>query len=73
MKNKERLTKLICLKKLNLLLCMDEVKIRVFKEKTGLKKQIFFAMILANRLEQSMYSEELVSGIASLKDLYQAF
>src|SRR5207302_10410436 len=46
-------------------------KIAVFEQQTGIKKQIFFAMISANGLKQSMYSEELVSGIATLKDLYK--
>lgn len=45
-------------------------KIAVFESQTGIKKQIFFAMILANGLKKSFYSEELISGLATLKDLY---
>jgi hypothetical protein len=46
-------------------------KIEVFKEKTGTKKQIFLAMICANGLKKTIYSEEQIDGgIVTLADLF---
>lgn len=46
-------------------------KIKVFKEKTRTKKQLFMALISANGVKDSMYSEELISGIVTLDDLFE--
>src|SRR3990167_2680281 len=45
-------------------------KIAVFKERTRSKKQIFFVMISANGIKDTIYSEELVQGIITLEDLF---
>lgn len=45
-------------------------KISVFKEKTRTKKQIFFVMISANGIKDTIYSEELVQGVVTLEDLF---
>jgi AAA+ ATPase superfamily predicted ATPase len=46
-------------------------KVKIFKEKTGTKKQIFLAMISANGIKPTMYSEELISSVATLDDLFR--
>lgn len=46
-------------------------KIDVFKKITKTTKQIFLAMISANGLKKTMYSEELVDGVVTLDDLFQ--
>ena len=46
-------------------------KVEVYKKHTGTHKQIFIAMISANGLKPTMYSEELVSGCAVLDDLFK--
>lgn len=45
-------------------------KIAVFKTITKTQKQIFLAMISANGLKPTMYSEEMVSGVVTLADLF---
>ena len=45
-------------------------KTTVYKRETKTKKQIFFAMISANGIKPTMYSEELVSGVVTLDDLF---
>jgi hypothetical protein len=45
-------------------------KIKIFKDKTGTKKQIFFAMISANGITPTVYSEELISKVVILNDLF---
>jgi len=46
-------------------------KIEVFKEKTGTKKQIFLAMICANGLKKTTYSDEQIDGgIVALDSLF---
>lgn len=46
-------------------------KIEVFKEKTGIKKQIFLAMICANGLKSTKHSEKQVDGgVVTLDDLF---
>lgn len=45
-------------------------KIEIFKKTTRTKKQIFLAIISANGLKKSMYSEEIVHGVTTLKDLF---
>ena len=45
-------------------------KMGVFKTKTKTTKQIFMAVISANGLKESMYSEEMISHIVTLDDLF---
>ena len=45
-------------------------KIDVFKEKTRTKKQLFFAIISANGIHETMYSEEMIQGVVMLEDLF---
>lgn len=45
-------------------------KVEVFKKITRTTKQIFIAMISANGLKPTMYSEELVTGCVTLDDLF---
>lgn len=45
-------------------------KIRVFKEKTRTKKQIFLVMITANGIKDNGYSDELVQAVVTLEDLF---
>lgn len=45
-------------------------KIDVFKKVTGTNKQIFLVMISAAGLKLTMYSEEMVSGVVTLDDLF---
>ena len=47
-----------------------ENKVRIFREKTKTKKQIFLAMISANGIKETMYSEELIQDIVTLEDLF---
>ncbi len=46
-------------------------KIAIFEQHTGVAKQIFFVMISAFGIKKSIYSEELISGVVTLKDLYK--
>ena len=46
-------------------------KIEVYKKHTSTHKQIFIAMISVNGLKQTMYSEELISNIITLDDLFK--
>ena len=46
-------------------------KVEVYKKLSGTNKQIFIALISANGLKPSMYSEELISGIVTLVDLFE--
>ena len=45
-------------------------KISVFKERTRTRKQIFFVMISANGIKDTIYSDELVQGVVTLEDLF---
>lgn len=45
-------------------------KVKSFKEQTRTTKQIFIAFISANGLKETMYSEELVTGLVVLNDLF---
>lgn len=45
-------------------------KVKVFKSQTKTKKQIFIAMISANGIQPSIYSEELICGVVALEDLF---
>lgn len=46
-------------------------KIEVFKKKSQTTKNIYLAMICANGLKKSMYSEELVDAVVTLEDLFR--
>jgi hypothetical protein len=46
-------------------------KVEVFVKKTRTAKQIFIAMVSANGLKPTMYSEELVSNYVTLDDLFK--
>ncbi len=48
-------------------------KLAVFKKQTKTKKQIFLAMISANGLTKTMYSEEMISGLVTLEDLFKSY
>lgn len=45
-------------------------KIDVFKAKTRATKDVFIAFVSANGLKQTLYSEEMVTGKATLDDLF---
>lgn len=45
-------------------------KISIFKKATKTRKQIFLTMISANGLKQTIYSEDMVNGLVTLKDLF---
>jgi hypothetical protein len=47
-------------------------KIEVFRENSGTKKQLFLAMISAHGIKQTMYSEEMLTGVATLEDLFRS-
>jgi uncharacterized protein len=47
-----------------------ENKIQVFKNITRTKKQIFLAMITANGVQKTKYSEELIAQVVVLEDLF---
>ncbi len=47
-------------------------KIDVYKKVTKTQKEIFFAFIASSGLKKSIYSEELVSGLVVLEDLFKS-
>lgn len=47
-------------------------KIMLFKKKVNINKQIFLVIISASGLEKTIYSEEMVDGIVTLKDLFKS-
>jgi len=46
-------------------------KVDTYKKHTGINKQIFIAMISASGLKPTMYSEEIVSNVVTLDDLFK--
>lgn len=46
-------------------------KMRVFKEQTRTKKQLFLSFIAANGLKNNLYAKEMVSEVATLEDLFK--
>jgi hypothetical protein len=46
-------------------------KMEVFRKQTKTKKQLFFSAITTMGLKPTMYSEELISGEATLDDLFK--
>lgn len=47
-------------------------KIEVFRRVTGTKKQIFLVIISANGIKRNTYSDELISGVVTLNDLFKS-
>lgn len=45
--------------------------IELFKHETKTTKQVFLAFISASGIKETMYSEELVAGVATLSDLFK--
>jgi hypothetical protein len=45
-------------------------KMAVFQKITRTSKQLFWVMIAANGLKPTLYSEELVSQVITLQDLF---
>lgn len=45
-------------------------KINVFKNKTNTNKQIFMTMISCNGIKKTMYSEEMITKLVTLEDLF---
>lgn len=45
-------------------------KIKVFKQRTRTKKQIFVSLISANGVKQNQYFHKLIDGLVSLEDLF---
>jgi hypothetical protein len=46
-------------------------KLKTFQEKTRIQKQLLIAIISANGMKETMYSEELISKVATLEDLFK--
>jgi len=46
-------------------------KLEIFKKITRTNKQLFIALISANGIKENKYSEELLSGVATLEDLFK--
>lgn len=46
-------------------------KMAIFKKVTKTNKQLFFAMISASGIKQSIYSEELIDGVVTLENLFE--
>jgi uncharacterized protein len=47
-------------------------KVAVFKMKVEKNKQIFIALIAANGIKKTMYSEEIISNVVNLSDLFHS-
>lgn len=48
-------------------------KMDVFKKRTGTEKNLFLGLISANGLKENSYSEDLISGVVSLDDLFKEY
>jgi uncharacterized protein len=48
-----------------------EQRVEIFKKVTGTTKQIFTVMISANGIKENKYSDELISGVVTLDDLFK--
>lgn len=46
-------------------------KLAIFKQRSKTQKQLFLAMITANGIKPSIYSEEMVDGVVVLDDLFK--
>lgn len=45
-------------------------KMNIFKQQTGTKKQLFMALIAANGMRNNYYSDEVISKVVTLSDLF---
>jgi uncharacterized protein len=45
-------------------------KKKVYQQQTGTKKQLFLALITANGIKPTMYSEEIIANVVTLMDLF---
>jgi len=45
--------------------------VAIFKSKTKAKKQLFFALVSVNGIRPTMYSEEMLTGVVTLDDLFK--
>jgi len=52
---------------------MKQNKINIFRKQTKTDKQIFLSMISANGLKPTIYSEDMVCGVVTLKDLFKIY
>jgi len=48
-------------------------KINVFRKQTQTTKHLFHSMISASGIKPTMYSEEMVSGVVTLEDLFKTY
>ncbi len=48
-------------------------KIALFRKHTKVTKQIFFSMITTHGLKKTMYSQELISSVTTLEDLFKHY
>lgn len=46
-------------------------KLKVFKEQTKTKKQLFLAFISANGIKNNFYAEDFITGVVTLEDLFK--
>lgn len=46
-------------------------KQKVFKERTRTKKQLITSLISANGMKENLYSDDLISGVVTLEDLFK--
>lgn len=46
-------------------------KMGVYRKQTETQKQIFFVLISSSGLKQNLYSEELITNVVTLKDLFK--
>ena len=53
--------------------CAERLRktIALFKQKTGISKQLFITFISANGLKRTLYSEEMVASVVVLDDLFK--
>ncbi len=45
--------------------------LKIFQQQTGSKKQLFLAMVSASGIKKNTYSEKMITGIVTLKDLFK--
>jgi hypothetical protein len=43
----------------------------MFKTKTNIDKQIFIAIISANGIKKTIYSDEIINNVVTLDDLFK--
>jgi hypothetical protein len=45
--------------------------VTMFEQQTGSKKRLLIAMVSASRVKKNTYSEKILSGVVTLKDLFK--